>query len=324
MKISIALATYNGQRYLKAQLDSFVAQTRLPDELVVSDDGSTDATISMIEAFQHRAPFPVVILKSEKAIGHELNFGRSIEQCSGDLIFLSDQDDVWFPDKLEVVERAFTTSTSALVVINDLEITDGDLNKTGRTVIEQTRSSGTLGQKHKSFIIGCGTAFRAQLRRLVLPIPDFKFGHDKWIHHIAHLLDARFVITRPLQLYRRHGGNSSMWAFDGPKLATWKDMVAPTKRADLRPAYQKELRVLEEIKVRLAALTQAEYQDLGSAVSRAEALRELVRAQRSIQLRIRLLGSGWAARKLLAIRMLLTGHYRYFLGPRSFIKDLIR
>lgn len=100
MKISIAMATYNGAKYLQEQLDSFVTQTRQPDELVVCDDGSSDATVEILRHFAAGAPFAVEIHENEVNLSHAKNFEKALSLCGGDVIFFSDQDEVWFPEKV--------------------------------------------------------------------------------------------------------------------------------------------------------------------------------------------------------------------------------
>src|SRR4051794_20690690 len=134
MKLSIALATYNGEAFLEAQLRSLLYQTRLPDEVVVSDDCSEDATLHILEAFAREAPFEVLLLRNAAKLGFVRNFERAIEACTGDVIFLSDQDDVWFSEKVSVVEQAFTKNSDSMVVIHDQQITDAQLRFTGNTL----------------------------------------------------------------------------------------------------------------------------------------------------------------------------------------------
>src|SRR6476620_5065531 len=105
--ISIALATYNGEKYLPAQLQSLARQTRLPTELVVFDDCSTDRTIDIINDFVSRAPFPVRVARNESRLGFVNNFMRAAQACQADLVAFCDQDDVWEPHKLAVMEPVF-------------------------------------------------------------------------------------------------------------------------------------------------------------------------------------------------------------------------
>jgi len=103
--LSVAMCTYNGEQYLQEQLDSIIAQTRLPNEVVVCDDGSTDATLQILDEFQETAPFPVRIYRNGTRLGPTKNFEKAIKLCSGNVIALSDQDDVWMPHKLERLEE---------------------------------------------------------------------------------------------------------------------------------------------------------------------------------------------------------------------------
>ena len=324
MKISVALATYNGQKYIQEQLDSFILQTRLPDELVVCDDGSTDETIEILERFKKNAPFSVRIYSNNINLGYERNFEKVIERCDGEIIFLSDQDDAWFPDKISIVEAVFESHPNVLVVINNLDITDADLKPTGHNVIGQLQASRILGADYKGFIIGCGTAFKSELRALILPIPALKFGHDRWIHGVARSIGSRYVLQQSLQFYRRHGGNASTYIFDRTKRPTWQDMVQPTVGVDLRPIYANQRAVLETISNRLIALGPESYAELKCTLPFLVALSFLKNEQSALTRRILLLDSTGLKRKVLVIHMLINGDYKYFLGWRSFAKDLIR
>jgi hypothetical protein len=113
-KISIAMATYNGESFIRQQLDSFSRQTLLPSELIVCDDGSTDATVSIVSDFSRSVPFPVKIFNNPARLGYTANFLQAARMCEGDLIAFSDQDDEWFPQKLDRVLRASTESEALL------------------------------------------------------------------------------------------------------------------------------------------------------------------------------------------------------------------
>lgn len=127
MRISIAMTTYNGARYLNDQLDSFSVQTKLPDELVVCDDKSSDNTINILDDFKRTAPFDVKIICNEENIGYTKNFQKALSLCSGDLIFLSDQDDVWLSDKVEIMSSYFNENRDIYVLLADMIIVDRDL-----------------------------------------------------------------------------------------------------------------------------------------------------------------------------------------------------
>ena len=206
MKISIAMATYNGGKYLQEQLDSFVAQSRRPDEVVITDDGSTDDTLDIIERFARSAPFEVVWSKNEQNLGYARNFNAALMKTTGDLVFLSDQDDAWFPKKIEAIANIAESDTNNLVFINDAMLTDSDLNETGLTKIGQIYAAGF---EDRHFVMGCCSAVKRGFLGLCLPIPEDYSTHDDWIVGIAGGLGRKRIIKDTLQYYRRHGGNES-------------------------------------------------------------------------------------------------------------------
>lgn len=206
MKISIALASYNGKKYIQEQLDSFVQQTRQPDELVISDDGSRDGTLVIVEAFRESAPFEVRVLRDQENLGYAGNFNRALSATTGDLVFLSDQDDVWFPEKLEKMERAAQGDPDALLIMCDAELTDGALNPVGVTKVGQIRSAG---MDMTSFVMGCCIAVEREFLDMVLPIPAGYPAHDNWLVRIADGIGCKAVFDESLQYYRRHDSNAS-------------------------------------------------------------------------------------------------------------------
>ena len=186
MKISIAMAAYNGEKYLRAQLESFLLQSRLPDELIVCDDGSTDATLEILELFRQKAPFNVYIFRNKINLGFTKNFEKSIMKCSGDLIFFSDQDDIWFNNKVEVIEKACVSNPEKLLLIHDGKLVDENLNWYGTTKLGQVVSG--YGRTD-ALVMGGLTAVRKKFILLALPMPVGVVGHDVWLHNIAQLLN---------------------------------------------------------------------------------------------------------------------------------------
>ncbi|MDT9598011.1 glycosyltransferase family 2 protein [Sphingosinicella rhizophila] len=204
--VSIAMATFNGARYLQAQLESFSTQTLLPDELVVCDDCSSDATVEIVERFKLASPFEVIIHRNEANLGYIQNFAKALSLCRGDVVFLSDQDDVWYDQKIERVLAAFQSDPDAMVVLNDQLIVDAELNSSGVTKVANMKR---LGIPQKDFVTGCCSAHRRDWQSIVLPIPDGAVTHDAWINGIAQRLAAAILLPDVLQLYRRHGANAS-------------------------------------------------------------------------------------------------------------------
>jgi len=208
MRISIALASFNGEKYLKEQLYSFLSQTKQPDELVISDDGSTDQTINIIHRFAEIAPFNVRFLINDSASGYASNFNNALVNTTGDLVFLSDQDDVWYPEKIERMSAIAEKDSYSFVFMNDAVLTDASLNTSGLTKLGQIKSAGF---NTSSFVMGCCVAVKRELLDFCLPIPDAYPAHDSWIVSIAEGMGRKHIYPEVLQFYRRHGRNESEW-----------------------------------------------------------------------------------------------------------------
>jgi len=217
-KISVALCTYNGAEFLSEQLGSYLAQTRLPDELIVGDDCSSDESAEIIADFARRAPFPVDLKINRQNLGSTKNFAQTISRCSGSIILLSDQDDIWLPEKIEKLTAEFADSPNVGLVFSDAEIVDKNLASLNRKLSDLTFSPQIRrAVEEKSFfeflllrnyVTGATMAFRAEFRDKFLPFPlDIpKMIHDAWIAFvIVANADFRFV-DEVLVKYRQHDG----------------------------------------------------------------------------------------------------------------------
>ena len=183
------------------------------------------------------------------------------------------------------------------------------------------RSSGIWGPAGRTFNTGCATAFRSNLRHLALPIPPLNYGHDRWLHAVADAIGGRLVLEQTLQLYRRHEQNASEWVLQGSGVIAWKDNFRWSRGIDMRSIYANRREVLRTIEERLTAYPNDTF-TCARAIS--VSVSELRRAQIALTNRINLLESSFGLRRVRAVFMLLRGEYRYFLGWRSFVKDLIR
>ena len=214
--ISVALCTFNGERFLSEQLASIAAQTRPPDELVVCDDRSTDRTTEIVDAFSRTVPFPVRLRVNDRRLGSTKNFERAIAFCRGEFIALCDQDDVWHSDKLAQQERVLR-STELVAVFSDGEVVGSNLEPLGYTLWSSVR----FGRKERRLLLGgraynllvkrdvvCGATlmFDARYRDAMLPIPHGWY-HDAWIAFVAAAMGQIELIDRSLIRYRHHGGN---------------------------------------------------------------------------------------------------------------------
>ncbi|KPP97787.1 glycosyltransferase family 2 protein [Marinobacter sp. HL-58] len=322
MKISIAMATYNGEKYLQEQLDSFVAQARQPDELVVCDDGSSDATVEILRQFAASAPFEVKIHVNESNLGYAKNFEKAMSLCSGDIVFLSDQDDVWLENKLAEVEQAFLRNPDKMVVINDQLITDGELRDSGVTKLHNVRK---LGLGDSWFVTGCCTALRKKWLDIIMPIPVGMDMHDAWVNRLADSVGVRLILESTLQLYRRHENNvsESVAVKSGNKTASVVSLWTMYGLRDARAGWERDIRNLgeyskriEERRPELEGWVAGETVD-GFLVSMNEKRAALSR-------RVELASLPRRRRWPNVLSFWFTGGYRHLSGWKSAAKDLIR
>lgn len=319
-KIAIAMATYNGARYLQEQLDSYLEQTRQPDELVVCDDRSSDATLTILEKFRDNAPFSVHIVRNEKNLGFLKNFEKALSLCSGDLICLSDQDDVWLPNKLETVECLFAENRQAMVLINDLEICDGDLSSSGTTQLGNILS---LGHSRDFFMTGCGTSLRREWLNISLPIPCSILGHDLWINRMATAMKVRLLYDRPLQLYRRHGNNTSNWIASSSSPVSRLDAI---RLHGLKSAMNGWKSEMETIALCIERIRQrgAELESMNLASSARNAMKAFERKNSALEQRVQIVSRPPWRRPAALISFWASGGYREFQGWKSALKDMVR
>jgi glycosyltransferase involved in cell wall biosynthesis len=216
MRISVAMCTFNGAEFLPAQLESIAQQTRPPDEIIVCDDASTDATRAVLQSFAQTARIPVSFYFSDENVGSVKNFERATGLSTGDVIALSDQDDVWRADKLQLIEESLARNPKAGIVFSDAEIVDEQLNSLGRRMWDQV---GFDAHKQKLIhsgralevliygwtVTGATMAFRSEFAKLALPIPaNIAMIHDGWIAlTIGAVADVNFI-EEPLIKYRQH------------------------------------------------------------------------------------------------------------------------
>jgi len=219
-KFSVAMCTYNGVRFIAEQLASIAAQTRLPDQLIVCDDRSTDATVECVREFARNAPFPVRVVENEKNLGSTKNFERAIELCDGDFIALADQDDVWLPEKLRRLEEALADQGTGLA-FTDGEVVDESLLPLGQRVWQTIRfdeREQRLVRKGHAFAVllehnvvtGAALALKAEFRKLILPIPNnlvhdgIPVLHDWWAALLVSAVAKVSFVPESLFKYRQH------------------------------------------------------------------------------------------------------------------------
>lgn len=217
--ISVALCTYNGEAYIREQLASIAAQTLSASEVVICDDGSTDSTVKVVEEFIAAQSGPTVfrIAYTERAGGVRANFARAIGACKGELIALSDQDDVWRHDRLEAATRVLASRPAVLAVNADARIVDDEGAPTGDTLLDSLRVSARerasihSGQAmpvliRRNVVTGATLIFRRELLASALPLGEH-WVHDEWLAVIAAGLGGLDLIEDQLIDYRVHASN---------------------------------------------------------------------------------------------------------------------
>ena len=209
IRASVAMITYNGEKYVREQIASVLAGMGEQDELIISDDGSTDQTVPIIEkcALEDGR----IRLITGPGRGVKANVDHVLRECHGKFIFLADQDDIWKPEKIDIVLQTFV-KTGCSVVVHDAIVVAGD----GCTVIRDSFYSfknsgeGVIKNIWRNTYVGCCMAFRRELLEDVLPIPDTIEMHDQWIGVINdRLKGGTCFLPDKLLFYRRHGENSS-------------------------------------------------------------------------------------------------------------------
>ena len=203
-RVTICIATYNGEKYIREQLESILKQLGMQDEIIVSDDSSTDATLNIVRSFNDSR---IKIYSQNKFHSPIFNFENALKKAKGDYIFLCDQDDVWEQDK---ISTTLSYLDKYCLVVSDCRIIDGD----GFVVRESFWDShipkvGVLNNLIKNHYLGCCMAFRRELLKIALPFPPRIAMHDIWLGLCASFFFSTIFIPDNLMRYRRHGGNVS-------------------------------------------------------------------------------------------------------------------
>lgn len=208
--ISVCIATYNGEKFIKAQLDSILLQLSSKDEIIISDDGSSDSTIEIIKSYNDKR-----IKLYENSFQNLIsNFEFALKKSSGDYIFLSDQDDVWISNKVEVIMNSLINND---LVLSNCKVVDTDLNVIHNSFFELRKSKkGLVNNLIKNSYLGCCMAFKRNVLNKSLPFPKDIPMHDLWISFVAELFFRVDFIEEPLVFYRRHGSNVSVTVEKSP------------------------------------------------------------------------------------------------------------
>lgn len=205
MKISVAMATYNGSKYIQKQLESILCQLGIDDEIVISDDGSTDGTLSIVEDIDDDR----INIYYGPRKGLNSNFQNAIAHCEGDVIFICDQDDYWYPNKKREVLRCFDNMEISAVQ-HDARVIDasGKVLETSFARYRHVRN-GVITNWVRGSFHGCCMAFRRELIVEIMPIIGQSYLYDQWIGIVAEMNDGVYFLDKVLMDYRRHENNAS-------------------------------------------------------------------------------------------------------------------
>jgi len=310
--VSVAMTTYNGEQFVREQLESIIKQTHQPLELVLCDDGSTDRTCEIAFSYLDRARFPIRVYRGSVNQGSTKTFERAIKLCKGDVIALADQDDVWRPHKLQEISKVFLNNHGCVGAFSDAFLVDGEGAYLGKSLWESVGLSGRIRRRlengglpafrtllKRNCVTGTTFAFRSRFRDSFLPIPE-SWVHDAWIALHLSLVGGICPLPDKLVAYRQHPSNQI-----GVRKRMLRDRIA--NRVALHGA-KVQMEDMEKLWARRGA---------GSQV-RPEYLREIQAKIAHLETRL-----GAVDHLYPLLRELFHGRYtRYSNGMPSFLKDL--
>ena len=227
MSISVCLATHNGARFIKAQLDSILPQLQPGDELLVSDDNSQDETVRILQSYNDKC---IKILPPQKFNSPIKNFEYCLNNCSNDIVFLADQDDVWHANKIKVMTERLQFFD---LVVCDCRLIDEQGQIVNPSFYNLNRSGkGLLRNFFKNSFVGCCMAFKKEILGSVLPFPQGISMHDQWIGLMAQKYYNVDFLPQILVDHRRHDANFSTTG-SGSKNSLEKKVISRIKLAKM-------------------------------------------------------------------------------------------
>ena len=207
IKIEVALASFNGEKYIKDQLLSIFNQTMKVDQVVICDDNSNDKTLIIIKEFIEKG-YPIKLYQNEKKLGYSLNFMKCIKLCNGQYIFLSDQDDIWDINKVKKMMRFIKKFPNYLCWIHDCSITDSEMNIKINSKLKNIQRYGFM---ENSYVMGACMTIKNEALNYIYPFPNNikDSGHDDWISFVLRSTKNLKINRESLLLYRRHNSITS-------------------------------------------------------------------------------------------------------------------
>ena len=242
-KVDILLATYEGERFIKEQLDSLFNQTHKNFHIYVRDDLSKDKTVSIVEDFIEKYPQKITLLKSSARLGVKANFSSLMNVSNAPYVMFCDQDDVWLPNKIEktldrMIELEVVHKQKPLLVHTDLAVVDENLKIKNRSFWNYIHVKPSNGHSFnrllsQNVVTGCTVMVNRLLVEIARPIPNECFMHDWWLALVASAFGRVAIINESLMLYRQHGKNT-LGAKKFGHLGRIKEQIAKIRKGHLR------------------------------------------------------------------------------------------
>lgn len=316
--VSVAMGTHNGAAHIAEQLESILSQSLLPSEIVLSDDASSDDTVSIArEVVGSRVPLTVML--NPTALGVTANFEQAISACAGEFVALSDQDDVWLPDRLSTAVSELARRPDLLLLHADARLVDADGKPLGHTLfdaLELTQRERDLvhggraieALLRRNLVTGATTVLRRELATRAAPFPT-GWVHDEWLAIIAAATGTVDLIEDPLIDYRQHGAN---------QIGASRLSLGGKVRRVLEPRGERNRRLAANF-----ATLESRLEALGTAVAPAT----LVLAHgKAAHERMRLgLPAARLRRVVPVVRAVARGRYRRFSrGKGDVLRDLVQ
>lgn len=229
MTVNVLLATYNGSRFVAAQIDSILQQSYKDLRLIIRDDGSTDTTPDILDTFVKKNPSRILLMPRGRQLGVKGNFSELMQHADGEYIAFADQDDVWDRDKIRLTLEKMkqleveTSKSTPLLVHTDLRVVDEDLSVLSPSFWKYINVKPSRGHTlnrllAQNVVTGCTMMMNRALLKLACPIPEQAVMHDWWIALVAAALGKVDALPYPTMLYRQHANNTvgakKFWSFD--------------------------------------------------------------------------------------------------------------
>lgn len=207
--ISVCMATYNGGKFIREQLESILSQLQPDAEIIIADDGSTDDTLLVVDSLKESR---IRVLPAERHLGVIYNFERALRASKGEIVFLADQDDVWLPGKVKMCLAALNEADLVMHdawMLSPSGASDFTWTRTGKLSDIRTYRSGVVANWWKNSFTGCCMAFRRNVLDKALPFPKNLPMHDQWLGLVAEKYFKVSYVNEPLVEYRQHSSNAT-------------------------------------------------------------------------------------------------------------------